>query len=45
MALWPLRSPVSRTALYKAKRVIVAFDLDVRLRPFYPMAIREVPQR
>jgi 2-hydroxychromene-2-carboxylate isomerase len=38
---WSFRSPYSYIALHKVKRLIAEFDLDVRARPVYPLAVRQ----
>jgi 2-hydroxychromene-2-carboxylate isomerase len=37
---WSFRSPYSYLALPKAMRLVAEFDLDVRARPVYPLAVR-----
>jgi len=37
---WSFRSPYSYLALPKVMRLVAEFDLDVRARPVYPLAVR-----
>jgi 2-hydroxychromene-2-carboxylate isomerase len=37
---WSFRSPYSYIALYKVRRLLAEFDLDIRARPVYPLAVR-----
>lgn len=37
---WSFRSPYSYIALHRVKRLVVEFDLEIRARPVYPLAVR-----
>ncbi len=37
---WSFRSPYSYIALYGVKRLVAEFDLEIRARPVYPLAVR-----
>jgi 2-hydroxychromene-2-carboxylate isomerase len=37
---WSFRSPYSYIALHKVRRLVTEFDLDIRARPVYPLAVR-----
>lgn len=37
---WSFRSPYSYLALPKVMRLVAEFDLEVRARPVYPLAVR-----
>src|SRR5262249_43765790 len=37
---WSFRSPYSYIGLHKVKRLVAEFDVEVRARPVYPLAVR-----